>query len=304
MDRKKVLITGSSGMLGHAIVEVLAADHNYELFGFVRKLTGANYITEFALDLTNPEALNRQLSMLELDIILHCAANVNLDACEQNEAQAYALHVEASKNLAEFNPQKVKFIYISTDSVFDGLNGDYAVTDIPNPLNVYAKTKWQGEEVVLKVNSGAIILRTNIYGLHLGEQSSLGEWAITNLQQEKQISGFTDVFFNPLYTGQLAQLIKHLIEHKENYQGIIHTGSNTYISKYDFLVKLAQVFGYDSKKINKTSVDMLNFLAKRPKNTTLNIDFLRQNQLGEFTLEAGLLAYKNDYLETRCKNLS
>ena len=143
----KLLITGSSGMLGKEIFKAFAKENKYKVFGVDKLANNEISANEQIIgDLTDYHFLDDLLKDIDPDIIIHCAAIVNLKTCEDNKALTESLHVEVPKKLVEFNPEKLKLLYISTDSIFDGITGNYSEEDKPNPLNYYAKTKLLGRK--------------------------------------------------------------------------------------------------------------------------------------------------------------
>ena len=291
----KVLITGSSGMLGKDIVEILSNNINCSVYGFSRTVNprfGDDH--QVIGDLTDFEFLSSSLEKINPDVIIHCAAIVNVDECETNKRVAEALHRDVTGILARYKSGSTRFIYISTDSVFDGQKGGYTEEDIPNPINYYAKTKRDGEIAVLANNHNAVVIRTNIYGFHLEHGKSLVEWAINNLKQGKSISGFTDVYFNPVYTKQLGEVIKDIIPAK-HFKGVLNVTSKEYCNKYEFLLRIAQQFNFNPNLVVKNSVRNFKFLAPRPINTTLNTYLLSSVFGRALTLQDGVSALKKDY---------
>jgi dTDP-4-dehydrorhamnose reductase len=290
---QKILVTGSSGMLGKDIVSEFSND--YEVFGISRTQSKIlNNNREFLGDLTDKNFLKKVLEKINPDIIVHCAAFVNVDKCEENKEYVKLLHVDASEQLASFNPN-AKFIYISTDSVFDGAVGNYKENSIVNPLNYYAQTKYQGELKVLACNKNSLIARTNIYGFHIPIGNSLFEWAINKLKNNENINAFNDVFFNPVYTKQLARIIKEILS-KDNLSGILNIASKDFISKYEFIRLIAEVFSFNRNLINPVSVDTINNLsAKRPKNMTLNVSKLESFISNVPVIKDGLKELKKDF---------
>jgi dTDP-4-dehydrorhamnose reductase len=274
-NKVNVLIIGASGMLGKDIASFFAATGRYNVFAVYRnsknKLPCQNIVSA-NIDITDSLAFGNCLREIKPKIIIHCAAIVNVDSCETNSDYANKLHSESIRQIAESAPT-AKLIYISTDSVFDGSKGNYSEKDLANPLNYYAKSKYNGESNTLKLFKNSIVIRTNIYGFHFQKQSSLVEWALDNLRQGKKLNGFTDVHFNPVYTKQLAETIYQLTE--LGFDGLINIASDTFINKYSFLVKIAETFGFDPSLIEAASVNSVNFMARRPKNTTLNTDLLK-----------------------------
>ncbi|AKN33924.1 dTDP-4-dehydrorhamnose reductase [Clostridium carboxidivorans P7] len=295
---KKILITGSNGMLGKDLTSLFSKNDNFEVFGINRSndinLKDDHY---FVCDITDFEELNNILKYINPEIIIHCAANVNVDGCEKDKNYAYKLNSESTKILSSYKSEKTKFIYISTDSIFNGETGNYKEDDKANPLNYYAFSKFEGENFALLQNKNAIIIRTNIYGFHKPYGSSLVEWALKNLKSENKISGFNDVYFNPIYTGQLGKIVMKLIQ--IDYKGIIHTGCENFINKYEFLIRIAQKFGLNNELIDESSVDSINFSARRPKNTTLNITKLKGLIDFTITLEDGLNQLYMDYINLK-----
>jgi dTDP-4-dehydrorhamnose reductase len=291
---KRVLITGTNGMLGKDIAAVLIDKDDFEVFGVNRVKDSCLEENHSVLcDITDFSKLNNILNEIKPNIIINCAANVNVDECEKNREYAYKLNAEATRVLAAYNQRDTKFVYISSDSVFDGETGYYKEEDRTSPLNYYAWSKLEGENLALKENKNSIILRTNIYGLHKSKGNSLVEWALKNLQDNKEISGFDDVLFNPVYTKQLARIVRELLN--INFKGILHTGCRDAVSKYRFLLRLAEKFNIDPSYVRRSSIESITFNARRPKKTNLNIDKLSSILNLQFSLEDGLTELFNDY---------
>ena len=262
---QKVLITGSNGMLGMDIVKVL--QEQYLLYGIDKSINDNGKIKQFSFDLTDSELLKSELKNFSADFVILCAANVSVDDCEKNRNNAFKLHVE-STDIISSSLKNSKFIYISTDSVYDGNKGGYSEQDNTNPLNYYAITKLEGERALLKNKPDSVIIRTNIIGCSNPMKSSITEWAIKNLSDNKKINGFFDVFFNPVYTKHLAQIILDIIN--SDLKGIINIAGSKMTNKYDFLIELAGIFNFSTDLVQRTSVKEFSFNAPRPLNTTLN----------------------------------
>jgi dTDP-4-dehydrorhamnose reductase len=268
----KVLITGSSGMLAKDIINSFAQTESTKIYGVDLIKSPSTYaIEQHVLDLTNLLDLEEMVRKIKPDLIIHTAAIVNLNTCEENYGLANKLHIDSSRVLAS---SKARIIYISTDSVFNGKKGNYTEESIPDPLNNYARSKYMGELAVQANNPNHLIIRTNIFGYNIPLKESLCEWAIKSFLRNEKISGFDDVIFNAIYTKQLAVLLLELSLAKIT--GIINIASNDFISKYDFIKYLASKFDIHQSFIKKTSVSCVNFRIDRPYNTTLNIDKAQQ----------------------------
>ncbi len=291
---KTVLITGSSGMLGKDIFFVFNSSNKFNVFGLDKikseKFPNENQIIE---DLTDVSSLMKILTNIKPDIIIHCAAIVNLHVCETNRHLANSLHIESTKLIANFNTKKTKLIYISTDSVFDGKRGNYIETDKTNPLNYYAQSKIFGEDEAKK-NPNHLIIRTNIFGYNIPLKESLAEWAIVNFNQENKISGFTDVIFNAIYTKHFAEILYKVIQLDAT--GTINIASVNNISKYSFLKYLGANYFNKYDLIESSLSKKINFEIKRPMNTTLNVSKLLKIT-NVPTVEEGIEELVKDYLK-------
>ena len=291
---KNILITGANGMLGEQAFKVFSKNKAFKVYGTYRNdhKNRVDQVFWKRIDLTNRDELHKLLKIVKPDIILHCAADVNIDNCEIDISNAEYLHSKIIKEFKKQCPNSL-FIYISTDSIFNGEKGNYDEYDVPKPLNNYSKTKILGEELVKKSFHDFIIIRTNIFGFHTdNKKTSLAEWVLNNLMNDKHINGFEDIIFNPLYTLQLIHVIDILL--KSEFKGIINVGSSEFISKYDFIMSIAQIFQYEKNLIIKSKSTDFVFKAKRPKNTSLNITLLKKTTNLELSLKDGLEMLKSD----------
>jgi dTDP-4-dehydrorhamnose reductase len=265
----KVGVTGASGMLGTSLVTHLSEKHKVFATSRSKGIEGDNIEWE-CFDLTDITLLNEWLEKSKLDVVIHCAAIVNVDACEENVKLATELHFETTKAMADYlGSCDTRLIYISTDSVFDGeKQGVYSESDLENPLNVYAKTKLMGEKPVQLMTNG-LVLRTNIIGWAQRNSVSFAEWMLKELADNVPLNLFYDVNFSPLNVCDLSIIIEKII--KNPIFGLYHCASNDSISKYDFGKKMAEIFQLSDSNINRVSIDDMKFKANRPKNMALNI---------------------------------
>lgn len=270
MTKVKVLVTGSLGMLGKDIVSIFNKEEQFEIYAIVRKFKndsniGINYIE---CDITDRILLESILNKIKPQIIIHVAGIVNLSFCENNKELTDRTHIDATRQLANF---KARFIYISTDSVFNGKSGNYTEDAIPDPLNYYARSKYLGELAALNSNSSSLIIRTNIFGFNKPLKGSLVEWALTKFENKEIIDGYKNIHFNAIYTYQLAEIILLIINEFGNLNGILNIGSKNNNSKYEFLCELAKIFNFDSNLVRAVNSPNNTFIS-RPLNTTLNIN--------------------------------
>ncbi len=268
----KVVILGSTGMLGGALYETLSGAH--ETIGIARR---AGPYTDYVCDLLS-HALWPCLDMVKADVIINTAAITNLATCHQHIDQAYRLHVQLPQQLSK---RSEKLIHISTDSVFDGVAPPplgYDELFPPAPLNVYALTKLFGEDPILE--AGGLVIRTNIYGFNRHQPGrSIFEWAMSSLRNEEPMVGYQDVVFNPVNIWQLSRSLEFCLQ--LGITGLINLAADTPISKADFLAAII--------RINQAEFSLLGFQNApsseivRPKQTVL--DTRRSHQLGLPTLK-------------------
>lgn len=269
---KKVLITGASGMLGSDFIRTFRSKSEYEVFGLGRTSKPELEENQFLTDITKPIAPHT-IGIIP-DVIIHTAALTDLNRCEEAPDLAHRVNVDGSRHVAALAGRNTLFFYISTDSVFDGEKGDYSEKDKPNPRNAYAKSKLDGERAVLETNKGfTSIIRTNIYGLNIPMKNSLAEWAYREWQSGKVISGFSDIVFNAVFTGQLVDVIAYLID-RDLKIPILNVGSDEALSKYNFLERFRKVLRAEANLLKEARSTDFPSRVPRPKNTSLNTTLL------------------------------
>jgi dTDP-4-dehydrorhamnose reductase len=268
----RFLVTGASGLLGLNFSLRAAGEH--VVTGVVNRnpVHGAPFGVT-AADLTAPGTLERVLEEFRPEVVMHCAAMALLDECEANPDQTWRVNVELPARLAtESRRRGIRLVYISTDSVFDGLKGDYREEDAPNPISVYARSKRAGEEGVQAADPDALVARTNFYGWSLHGRRSLAEFFYNNLAAGRSVNGFTDVLFCPLQVNDLADLLLEMVA--GGLSGLYHVFSAECLSKYDFGVRVARAFGLDENLIHPASMRDSGLLAARSPNLTMRTEKL------------------------------
>jgi dTDP-4-dehydrorhamnose reductase len=219
----------------------------------------------------NTNAFEPMLDSTQPDWVINCAAMANLEECEKHHEEARILNAEVPAEMATACAKRnIKFIHFSTDAVFDGTKeGAYTEADEPNPLGVYAQTKLEGERAALSANPQAIVARVNFYGWSLGGRRSLGEFFVNNLSEGKNVNGFTDVIFCPMWVNHLAQTLIEMLE--KDLHGLYHVVGAQAMSKYQFGVEVACKFGLRSSLIEPQSVERSGLTAKRSHNLWLSV---------------------------------
>ena len=272
MQKRRILITGASGLLGLNLALEAAMEHT-----IIGQVHHHNLVSEaFTIvqkDLLAPGAMQRLLDDTQPEWVIHCAALANVDACEVDPLQARQLNTVIPEKLAHYVARGgARLLHVSTDAVFDGERGQYSENDSPNPLSVYARSKLEAERQVAQANPQAIIARVNLFGWSLSGKRSLSEFFFNNLQSGDAVMGFTDVFFCPMLANHLAEFFLKMLD--ANLSGLYHVVGSDCISKYQFGVNIARKFGLDERLIAPKSVDEAGLRAPRSPNLTLRIDKL------------------------------
>jgi dTDP-4-dehydrorhamnose reductase len=269
---KTWLVTGASGFLGSNFAGTALISDN--LIAMTR--TGAlpfGFTSAVSADLQDENSLREAVRETRPDYILHAAALASHEECERDPGYAFRINEWATRILAEESENDgAKFIYVSTDAVFDGATGDYRETDDTNPISVYGESKLLGEVAAMQATD-AVIIRTNFFGWSPTGTRSILEFFVNNLENGNPVNGFTDFTVTSLYVRRLAAAFHDL----KNQTGVWHVASIDALSKYAFGVEVANVFGLDAELITPTAMETE---VPRGQDISLNTnkaqDFLRQ----------------------------
>jgi dTDP-4-dehydrorhamnose reductase len=264
-----ILVTGASGLLGASLVS-LAREQGREVVGLYHRhpvhIDGVKWL---AADLSDPAAICRIFEELRPSSVVHCAAVTDVDWCEEHPEEVNRINAMVPATLAAISSRSgVRLLYISTDSVFDGERGNYAEPDVPDPVNIYARSKLQGEREVLRENPTALIARVNLYGWNAQNKQSLAEWVLEALILGKPVPGFSDVFFCPILANDVAEVILAMLD--QNLTGLYHVVGSQPVSKFAFARQVASTFGFDPGQVVPARAADAKLKAQRPRDTSLN----------------------------------
>ncbi|MFY0631531.1 MAG: SDR family oxidoreductase [Flavobacteriaceae bacterium] len=276
---KKIVITGSNGLLGQTLVNLLLKESDvYEVYGLSRgdNRSGRSDFDYYNVDITNSELLTKTLKEITPHYIVNTAAMTNVDACEDDQENCSKLNIEAVQYLADISKEiNAHLIHISTDFIFDGVQGYYKETDTPNPLSYYGLSKLKSEEVLINTTIDFTILRTILV---YGQVNNLGRnnivlWVKEMLENGKEITIVDDQFRMPTYVEDLAMACKLAIDKKA--KGVFNISSNQLLSIYEIAQQIAITFELDKTLIKPISTSTLNQRAARPPKT--GFDLLKTN---------------------------
>lgn len=266
----KVLVTGASGMLGKALIHEYASHaYNIVAVGGQSKLSMRG-VSSFSCDLNSPEAVIEILKQENPDFVVHTAAITNHRYCEDHPEQARAVHAHSTAKIAEYCKKSgAHLIYVSSESVYGESRDLHVETDECHPVSVYAKTKLEGETLASESGANVAILRTTIVGFSPKRDRSLADWAINQLDQGKEITGFDDVIFSPISVQDFARVTVSFF--KTRMQGVWNIGTSNPLSKYTFLKLLAKACHYDQEKVIKCSLESAGLVGRHCLQAALDI---------------------------------
>ena len=281
----KILITGANGLLGQHLVKLLIDSTDYSLTATGKGLSrlpidSSNRYDYFSLDITDGVAVNHFIALHKPAIIIHTAAITQVDDCEKDPVHCWDTNVTANRFLLGAAERVgAKFIYISTDFVFDGEAGPYVETDIPAPVNYYGSSKLGAEKSVIESKLSWCIIRTVVvYGnILVGNRNNMVSWVQNNLTQGKSIQVVSDQLRTPTYVEDLAKGI--LLAIQKNASGIYHISGQEVMSPYDMALATADYLHLDKTLIEKVSAAIFIQAGKRPAKTGFIIDKAK-NELG------------------------
>lgn len=270
-DSADILITGASGLLGANLL-LCAKRHFTNVVGIWGRHTCIlPGVETLQADLTDASAARHLAKRFRPKWIVHTAAMADVDSCEEHPEAARLGNQGMTRNIVESaGPVGARIVHISTDAVFNGANGGYSEEDHTDPINVYAVTKLAAENIVVEDGGDHLIIRTAIYGWNMQDKLSLAEWVLQRLETGTRMPGFKDVVFSPILVNDLSDFILQMMSREM--KGLYHVSGSESLSKFDFAVKLANVFNLDANLVQSAVLGDVALKAQRPKNLSLRTD--------------------------------
>ncbi len=269
----RILVTGANGLVGVRLCRLLAR-HGVEVIAAGRgparfECEGVRYVP---IDFTHAQQVTALLAAHNPEVVVNPASMTDVDGCEKAPWEAYLSNAAFPAQLAVLSRSMgFHLVHVSTDYVFDGANGPYAVDDIPNPRGVYAVTKFMGEQAVRALGGSWAIARTAVaYGWPAAGRNNFGAWLVSSFAQQTNVKLFSDQFVSPSLALNVAAMIGEIAERKLT--GVWHTSGATVIDRVAFGKALCAVFGFDASLITPTTLAGGNLAAPRPPRSGLKVD--------------------------------
>lgn len=265
MIKKRILIIGSNGMLGQSVVSLLSQFETYELH--LASFEDKSFFEDYSytkIDIGNKKEVKKLLLDFYPDFVINLAAYTNVDKSETEKELCWKINVNAIEYLAKYCvPANSHLIHISSDYVFDGEDGPYSESDLPNPLGYYGRSKLAGENIIKRFNIPHTIIRTNVlFGTTKFGRPDFVKWVKNSLENENRIRIVTDQINNPTYLDDLARAIKSVCELEKT--GIYNIGGAEILDRFEFTRKISDFFNLDFSLVDPILTKELNQPALRP----------------------------------------
>ncbi len=253
------------------------------------------------LDKTQPAESSRVFSQIRPEVVIDTAALTNVDYCENHQGEAWRVNVDGSENIARLCSEfGSKLVHVSTDYIFDGEKGSYLEEDSSAPVNYYGLTKAAAEERSIKACSNTLIVRPSIIyswtpqrevKMGGGKPLNFAMWIIKKLANNEPVKIVGDQFNSPTLADSLAEGILQAL--KQDIRGILHLAGGSRLSRYEFVLRLAQTLGLDTKLVEKVRTEDMKWLARRPRDSSLSVAKAKRLGLPALEIEEALQRLKS-----------
>ena len=267
----KVLITGSNGLLGQKLSDLLIA----EKVDFLATGKGANRNPSTGVNYQRFDITADDYSIIDQyqpDVVINTAAMTNVDLCESEQEACLKLNVRSVERLVDAcNQMGSHFIHLSTDFIFDGTKSMYTELDQANPLSFYGNSKLLAEQYIQEHSKRYSIIRTVlVYGIVADmSRSNIVLWAKGALEKKQKIAVVNDQFRTPTLAEDLAMGCYLIADNGK--EGIYHICGKDYMNIYELVERVSKHYDLSMENVSVSSSQNLNQPAKRPPITGLDI---------------------------------
>lgn len=281
MSNKRILITGSNGLLGQKLVELLIQKSDVQVIATARGDNRLPFVEGYkyhALDITKPEEVREIFALTQPDVVIHTAAMTNVDQCESENEACWELNVKAVEYLVDACREQDAFlVHLSTDFIFDGADGPYDESAEANPLSFYGWSKYAAEKTIINSDRFAAPIRWAIartvlvYGIaHDMSRSNIILWVKKSLEEGKSIKVVTDQWRSPTLAEDLA--VGCFLIADQQAEGIFNISGKDLLTPHEMAIMTSDYFGLDQSLIAKADSTTFTQPARRPARTGFILD--------------------------------
>ena len=261
MNSERIAIIGSNGQLGSDLVEVFRNEPSFDVVP----------VTRAECDCTKPDQVDQILQKYRPGTVINCAAYVRVDDCEDHPLEAFELNAIGALHIARACAEyDARFVYISTDYVFEGTKPTpYVEDDAASPINVYGASKLAGEQLIRQLGARWLIVRmASLFGKRgaRGKGGNFVETVIAKAKASDPLKIVDDVCMSPTYTHDAAQGMLHLV--KAEIDGVVHLTNEGACTWYEFAKQILSRAGINAS-IRPVSSEEYATRARRPRNSAL-----------------------------------
>ena len=266
MMKTKVVVFGSSGLLGPYVCKAFAA------VGMEVVPVGKDN-ADITCDLTSPGQTRAFCEKHQPDVVVNLVAQTNVDACEEHPATADILNRQTAASIVNAISDDVLLVHVSTDQVYPDVPGPHKEENT-GPVNAYGVTKLKGETEALK-HPETLVLRTNIFGPSLTKgRQSLSDFFEKSLREQAPMKLFTDVTFSPLHMATFSGILVACVQ--KEVRGVYNLASRGGFSKADFAALMAEELGLSLANCEYVSSSTITGRAQRVKDLRLDVEAIEK----------------------------
>ena len=268
----KLLIIGASGVLGNRLYSE-AVGKKWDVMG-----TYCSHESDelLRLDLKDKKSVEKVFNFFHPEAVVLAGGITDVDLCEIRSGLAEDVNIKGTLTVAKKAKEYgAMLVFLSTDYIFDGENGPYGEEDAPRPINIYGRTKLEGEDIVRSLSKDSLIVRTaQLYGMD-PRAKNFAVKIIYNMKSGKKVYAADDFYCTPTHSGSLSACIIDLLEKQK--RGVYNAAGTDFINRYEYVKKIADIFLLDKALIVKVKLKDLGLMAKRPKKSGLKTDKIKKD---------------------------
>jgi dTDP-4-dehydrorhamnose reductase len=270
----RILILGSSGQVGALVARELERHR----IGAIVRAARSGGESEMRFDLRRPQTISRIVSNAKPTDVVLAAAATNVTWCEEHPDESRLVNVTGTMAVAEAAESAgARLTFISTDYVFDGLQGPYRESDPPNPINVYGRDKLDAERSVLSAESRNLVVRTcQVFGWDHRRMNFVLQ-VVDRLRRGERVEAADNLIGTPTYGPDLARSLVHLV--LDDARGVWHVAGSTVLSRYDFARRIARSFSLDPNQVTRVIYDPQRDIVSRPEHAGLVTEHVGRSTL-------------------------
>ncbi len=280
---KRVALIGVDGFIGSYLYNYLIKSIDSEFLVFGTYYNYKVFKNCFYLDITSFQSIKNYLELEKPDYILLIAGIKDVKLCEKNYSLAFCLNTKPVKYfIKSLNDLSLntKFIFFSSDYVFDGLSGNYKDTDQQSPCTNYGKTKYLAEEILLNSNIDFKIIRTSAV---MGKGGPYFEWLLKNLKNGESFEAYSNVFFTPTPINFLSEMILDIIKNYSQINNkVLHIVGERKMSRLEFALTLKKIT-LSNSKITPKELDFNNSLFQKDL-SLMQSEYIKYKQTKSFDI--------------------